>query len=175
MLRAALVRLVRGERASTALDLEAAVAWVAEGRPLTDLPQSTEPTTHRGATVIADVGGAMLPYLADVSMFVGEVSHAVGEPNTSVRWVDDSTWVAPETFELGRPVLVVSTLGAVRPRGEPAALRQRWLEFAEQVELVEADVVALVPHRLRGWPEPIARAMRLVTWDDLADVGRGHE
>jgi hypothetical protein len=176
LLRAALVRLVRRTRRSEQVDLDAAVRMIAEQRPLADLRVLFEPTTHRGATIIADVGRAMLPYHADVERFVSETAQAVGAPNIRVHRVNDASSLdAARLVEPGRPVLLLSALGAVLPPGEPAVTRWRWVRFAEDAEEVRADVVALVPHRLRAWPEAIARAFRLVAWDDLDLVGRGRD
>jgi hypothetical protein len=176
LLRAALVGLVRRMRRSGEIDMEAATRAVAEQEPVVTLPDRSELSTHRGATVIADVSRAMLPYQADISCFVSELSKSVGAPNVDVHVVDEESSLDLENLgEAGRPVLVVSTLGAVRPLGDPAVTRWRWVQFAEAVEEAGADVVALVPHRLRAWPDAIARSIRIVTWDDLDRVGPRHD
>jgi len=179
LLRASMSMLVRRLRSSDELAVDEVIDLVAEQRPLVDLPRLDERTTQRGVTVVADVGHSMLPFLADVDRLVAEILHVVGSPNAEVWWVDDDTplaeWAEAEPI-LGnsRPVLVISTLGAVRAPGSPPESCLRWLGFADHADGADADVVGLVPHRLRAWPRPIARAINLVAWDDLPQVGRGH-
>ncbi|HEX8081232.1 MAG TPA: hypothetical protein VF557_13565 [Jatrophihabitans sp.] len=181
LLRAAMTMLVRRDHRSDDIDLDQVIESIAEQQPLVTLPRVVEPSTQRGVAIVADVGASMLPYLADVRAFVGEVEHVVGESNTTVEWVDHDQHgphdaVDPEElFASGRPVLVISTLGAARAPGSSAIGRLRWLEFAEAARQHDADVLALVPHRLRSWPDDLARAIRLVAWDDLPRVGRGRD
>jgi hypothetical protein len=175
-LRAALTMLVRRARISDTIDVEAAIALFAEQRPFVELPRLIEQSTAHGATVVADVGPGMLPYLEDVARLVAEIGQIVGEPQLTVQWVEeialDDTHVL--LAEPGRPVVVVSTLGAVRPPTELPGARERWFAFADTAWEAGADVVALVPHRGHRWPRHLDRAMRFVAWDDLTDVGRGH-
>jgi hypothetical protein len=176
-LRAAIAALAQRRRGSNRIDLSEAVETIAEQRPLDRLPFLDEPTTRMGITVVADASPAMMPYLADVDRFVAEFEHVVGSPNVTVAWLDEEgvetdTGATELVFEPNRPVVVVSTLGATQPPGGFSE-RMRWLTFAERVEDAEADVVALVPHHLPAWPDSIARAMRIVPWDDLPRVGRG--
>jgi hypothetical protein len=177
-LRAAIAALIKSKRRSNRIDMAKVVELIADQKPLTHLPFVDELTTRMGAIVVADAGQAMMPYLADVERFVTEVEHVVGSPNVAVVWADDDDAQPPGVpagfgFETDRPVLVISTLGAVRIPGSTSSMRIRWLAFAESVEEAGANVVAIVPHRIVAWPDPIARAMRIVGWDDLAKVGRG--
>lgn len=180
MLRASLLTLLRRPRRSDELDLDKIIGRVAEQRPLSDLPRLDEQSTQWGVTVIADVGRGMLPYLADIDRLTAEIEHTVGSPNVEFRWVDDETAHpgSPSTERVSpvtdRPVLVISTLGAVQAPGSPPQVRLRWLEFADHAASAGADVVALVPHRLSSWPLQIAQAITLVAWEDLPLVGRGH-
>jgi hypothetical protein len=175
-LRAALTMLVRRARASDEVDVEAAIALFAEQRPFVELPRYSEQDTTRGATVVADVGPGMLPYLGDVARLVAEIGQIVGKPQLTVRWVRETASADNHVplDEPGRPVVVVSTLGAARPATELPGAQERWFAFADWAWEAEADVVALVPHRGHRWPYRLERAMRFVAWDDLADVGRGH-
>ena len=175
-LRAALTMLVRRARISDKVDVEAAIALFAEQRPFVELPRQIEQSTVHGATVVADVGPGMLPYLDDVARLVAEIGQIVGEPQLTVQWVEEIASRDNHVLlvEPGRPVVVVSTLGAVRPPTELPGARERWFAFADTAWEAGADVVALVPHRGRRWPRSLDRAMRFVAWDDLAEVGRGH-
>jgi antitoxin (DNA-binding transcriptional repressor) of toxin-antitoxin stability system len=175
-LRAALTMLVRRARVSDKVDVEAAIALFAEQRPFVELPRHVEQSTSRGATVVADVGPGMLPYLGDVARLVAEIGQIVGEPQLTVQWVEEIASGDNHVLlaEPGRPVVVVSTFGAARPPTELPGTRERWFAFADTAWEAEADVVALVPYRGRHWPRRLDRAMRFVAWDDLADVGRGH-
>lgn len=180
LLRAAITMLVRRVRPSDAIDVQRAVDLVAEQRPLVALPRLAEASTDRGACILADVGPGMLPYLQDVAALTEEVERVVGEPQAVVEWVsgvadepilDDDGWT--RVLEPGRPMVVVSGLGAT-PAPGAAATGVRWLAFADAARKAGADVVALVPYKGRTWPAALAAAMRIVAWDDLADVGRGH-
>lgn len=174
LLRSALVLLVQRTRESAEVDLDAAAAAIAEQRPMSSLPTRTEPTTHRGVTVLADVGGSMLPYRGDRERFVAELVDSVGGPNVEVHLVPDTRSAAlAELLVPGRPTLLISTLGAVEAPASPPSARWRWVELAEAAADQSADVVALVPHRLKAWPSAIAEAFKLVAWDDLDLVGRG--
>jgi hypothetical protein len=179
LLRASMSMLVRRKRSSDEIALDQLIDLVAEQRPLLDLPRVQEPSTRHGVTVIADVGESMLPFLADVGRFVAEIEQVVGSPNAAVRWIDDETPLADGTelepiLRADRPVLIISTLGAVRAPGSAPDSVLRWLDFAEHAKAADADVVGLVPHRLRAWPGSITEAIGIVAWDDLPQVGRGH-
>lgn len=169
-MRSALAMLVRRPRESDEVDVEQVVEELAVGRPLAEVPRLREPTTAAGVHVVADVGPGMLPYAEDVRQFVAHLQQVVGEPAVAVTWVGEDA--EPPVADPSRPVLVVSTLGAVRAAGSGRA-RAVWDAFAYTVLDDRADVTALVPHR-RPWPEPLSSAARFVVWDDLADVGRGH-
>jgi hypothetical protein len=174
-LRAALTMLLRRDRLSDDIDVDAAVTLVAEQRPLGRVPRLTEQSTVRGASVIADLGPGMLPYLDDVAHFVAAAGQVVGECRLTVAWVQDGATHdgRPLSLEPERPVLVVSTLSAVSPPAAPPGGQARWLAIADAALAVQADVTALVPHRAHRWPPALRRVMRFVAWDDLADVGRG--
>jgi hypothetical protein len=169
-MRAAVAALVQRARRSSRIDIAAAVELIAEQQPLDSLPRLEERTTQRGAIVVADIGPTMGPYLGDVDRFVAEVEHVVGSPNVAVAW-----WDRPGELEMqsDTPVLVISTLGAVRVFGSSAHEQADWRAFADLAVSAEADVVALAPHRKSDWPETLTRAMRIVAWDDLSLVGRG--
>jgi hypothetical protein len=176
-LRAAVATLVQRQRRSNRVDVPAAVELIAQQRPLGSVPRLNESTTARGAVVVADVGRTMMPYLDDVDRFVAELQHVVGSPNATVAWWDGKEYYVGDCgravpMPSDTPIVVISTLGAVRPSGA-ASDRAHWLEFADSAERAGADVVALVPHRLPQWPAGIAGAMRIVAWDDLPLVGRG--
>lgn len=179
LLRTAMSMLLRRPRSSDEVAVDEVIDLVAKQRPLLDLPRVSEPSTQQGVTVVADIGRSMFPFLADVDRFVAEILDVVGSPNAEVWWVDDDTPLAEgakaeSILENGRPVLVISTLGAVRAPGSAPESCLRWLGFADHAGGASADVVGLVPHRLRAWPRPIARAINFVAWDDLPQVGRGH-
>jgi hypothetical protein len=174
-LRAALTMLVRRARISDDVDVEAAITLLVEQRPLVELPRQIEQSTVRGATVVADVGPSMLPYLDDVARLVAEIGQVVGESQLTVQWVEESASRDNRVLlREGGPVIVISTLGAVRSPSELPGTSERWNAFADTAWEAGADVVALVPHQGRRWPGNLVRAMRFVAWDDLADVSRGH-
>jgi hypothetical protein len=175
-LRAALTMLVRRARVADDVDVEAATALVAEQRPLAALPQLIEQSTSRGATVLADMGPSMLPYLDDVARLIAECRHIVGASRLSVVRVEDGAGpdgrvppVAP-----GQPVLIVATVGAAAPPGAEPGAAGRWIALAAAARETGADVTALVPHRNHRWPASLTESIRFVAWDDLAEAGRGH-
>jgi hypothetical protein len=189
-LRAALTMLLRRDRLSDDIDVEATVTLVAEQRPLDRPPRLIEQSTVRGATLIADTGPSMLPYLDDVTHFVSEAAQVVGESRLAVHWVQDGALPArpnavdvtppgtrPQLCHIDReperPVLIVSTLGAVQPPAALPGAQARWQAIADAAQQSGADITALVPHRGHHWPPALRRAIRFVAWDDLADVGRG--
>lgn len=177
-MRAAISALVQRVRRSRRIDIDRAVTLVAEQRPLGSVPRLAERTTQRGAVVVADVGPSMTPYLADVERFIDEVEHVVGSPNVTITsWDGDAVELRDGTRQLPMPpetpILIVSTLGAVRSPGASSTETSKWLAFADLASSVGADVVALVPHRLPAWPDALTHAMRIVAWDDLSLAGRG--
>lgn len=169
-IRAAIAALVQRARRSSRIDIRAAVELIAEQRPLDSIPRLEERTSQRGAVVVADIGPTMGPYLGDVDRFVAEVEHVVGTPNVSVAWWDGKGELK---IPSDTPVLVISTLGAVRAFGSSSRNQADWSAFADLAISADADVVALVPHQKPDWPEHLTRAMRIVAWDDLSLVGRG--
>lgn len=175
-LRAAVTMLIRRPRLADDLDAEAAITLIAEQHPLDELPRLLEHSTAGGATVLADTGPSMLPYLDDVARLVAECQHAVGASRLDVIRVEDGA--GPEgdvpAIPAGRPVLIVSTVGATTPPGADPGTAARWHAFAAAATEAGADVTALVPHRGHRWPAGLRRAMRFVAWDDLAEAGRGH-
>lgn len=174
-LRAALTMLVRRARISDNVDVEAAIALLAEQRPFVELPRQLEQSTVQGATVVADMGPSMLPYLDDVARLVAEIGQVVGESQLTVQWLEEDASHDDRVPPMeGGPVIVISTLGAVRPPSERPGAQERWNAFADTAWEAGADVIPLVPYRGRRWPRNLVRAMRFVAWDDLADVGRGH-
>lgn len=175
-LRAAVTMLIRRPRLADDLDVEAAIALIAEQHPLNRLPRLLEHSTVRGATVLADTGPSMLPYLDDVARLVAECRHAVGSSRLSVIRVEDGAGPDGEVppAPAGQPVLIVSTVGATTPPGADPGTAARWHVFAAAASQAGADVTALVPHRHHHWPAGLRRAMRFVAWDDLAEAGRGH-
>jgi hypothetical protein len=176
-LRAAFLMLLGRDRPSDDVDVDAAVDIVAEQRPLTRPPTLVERSVHRGATVLADVGPAMLPYLEDVAHLVREVAYVVGEAAVDLHWVEDGFLRDRLESDLqpGRPVLILSTLGAVRPPGAAPAAQDRWLSLASLAAQAGAAVVAAVPHQGHQWPSAVRSAMRVVAWEDLSQVGRGRD
>ena len=179
LLRASISMLVRRLRRCRDIAVEQVINLVAEQLPLVDLPHLSEMTTGRGVMVVADVGHSMLPFLGDVDRLVDEIIHVAGSPNVEIIWIDDDTpldqWAeAGPIIDAGRPIMLISALGAARAPGSTAESSLRWLGFADHASEADADVVGLVPHRLRAWPWRIACAIDLVAWDDLPQVGRGH-
>jgi hypothetical protein len=171
-LRAALSILLRRPRPSNRLNVDAAVDIIAEQRPLTHVPRLLEQTLDAGVTVVADIGTTMLPYLDDVAQLVEEVRNIAGGPVTEVVWTQDGSDLP--RLNADRPIMIISTLGAVRPPGSPPGLAATWRSLAAQLARNGADSTALVPHRQHRWPMDLVAAARLVAWDDLPDVGRGH-
>ncbi|MFL6139392.1 MAG: hypothetical protein ACJ74O_16530 [Frankiaceae bacterium] len=179
LLRAAIAMLVRRARTSDVVDLDRAVELIADQRPLVALPRLAEPSTDRGAVVVADVGSSMLPYLEDVLRLVAQVTEVVGLPQVRIVWADDrkpSSFLADVEGSLQgeQPVLIVSALGAVQAPDAPLDARDAWMDLLRNAERLGADVVALVPHARSAFPAGLGEVVRLVPWDDLADIGRGH-
>jgi hypothetical protein len=167
-LRAAMTMIIRRPRRSVQPDIEAAVELIAEQRPLDHLPRQVEQTVDGGVTIIADVGPEMLPYLEDVNHLVQAAEHVAGTPRTAVLWIEDCGDLPP--LETGPPIMIISTFGAARSPASPPGAAARWRELARRLINSETDATAVVPHRrTRG----ASGRMRSVTWDDLAEVGRG--
>ena len=175
-LRPSLMMLVRRARMSDDLDVDAAITLVAEQRPLVQLPRLIEQSTARGAALVADVGAGMLPYLHDVARLVAEFRQIVGASRLVVDWVEDGAAQdgRPLRPEPGRPTVLLTTLGATQPPSAHPGAAARWLLFADAAREAGADITALVPHRGHRWPAGLTRSLRVVAWDELADVGRGH-
>lgn len=172
LIRASITAVTQRPRESTQVDIERVVHLVARRQPLVALPRTNEPTNAPGIIVLADVGRSMMPYRADVDHLLGVIEDVVGRPNVEVRWVYDEDTLADRdtaaVIRTGRPVLILSTLGAVRAPGTGPHSSRRWVWFAQAAADVDADVTALVPHRLRRWPAAITSAVTIVTWGDLA-------
>ncbi|GAB6902732.1 hypothetical protein [Kineosporia succinea] len=153
-IRPAVTALLARPRRSTRPDLPRLIRAVARCSPLRCIPYEHERSLSQGVTVVADIGPAMIPYLADVDFLLEQIQNTVGMSSTAVRWIDDDP--VPLELPRERPVLVITSLGTRR--------KARWLRA------LPAEVVALVPQRGMGLPG----AALTVAWDDLPKVVRRH-
>lgn len=173
-LRAALTMLLRRPRLGRRPDVTALAHAAAAMRPPRELPWEREHSLDRGVAVVADVGPAMLPYLADVVHLAEQVELVVGTAGTTTSWprgraVDDLE-VADLTPTGDRPVLIIGLLDDLLA-SSASVDGPGWQDLPRRLAADGADVVALVPHRdvaRRQWPH-----VHVVAWDDLPAAGRG--
>ena len=176
--RAVLAALCRRRTADGDLDVEVVVDRLARGEPVRRLPLTTRATSRRGIQVLTDFGDGMRPFLQDQDEACMALERIAGRDGCEVlRFagtpLDDPgagpgpvwTWrpYAPPTG--GRPVLVLSDLGAGADAVERAAIQRRWALFARRMRAAGNQVVALAPVPPYRLPPALRTALSVVTWD----------
>lgn len=173
-LRSAIVIMLRRPRLSARVDVHRLVEAMATFQRVREIPREVESALAWGATVVADVGPGMLPYVQDVEYLVGQVRLVVGEANVNVVWSEDAreAVIAPPD----RTALVISSMGDSRsPLVLPGSAR-RWASLVAGLAKAGVDVMGLVPHRrtAQRWAVKSSPMRYVIAWDDLSAVSRGH-
>jgi len=160
------------------IDLDALVAAIGSGLPLTRLPRGIEWSLRRGAQLLIDRGPALMPLTDDVHAIERQLLSVVGPSKLSIHYFvacpergtrtrferRPTAWRPPPP---GTPTIVLSDLGCAGPRGDLDGARPReWLRFAARAEQAGVALVALVPYPIqRVWPL-LAGALTIVPWSE---------
>jgi hypothetical protein len=159
------------------LDVDLAVASVAEGRVLDGVPFEWIETTRGELQVLLDVGGATEPYRVDIDQLPGQLTRVLGADGIELRWFEDSPngpagVLAPEQLEptryelpiAGTRILAVTAFGVLGARPSPPDVVHRWRRFARDCRRVRIPLLVLTPLPPRRVP-PIGAGTAVVQWD----------
>jgi hypothetical protein len=176
--RAVLTALCSGPASTGEPDVDAAVEIVARGEPLLALPPTVRPTTRRGLQLLVDQGEAMLPFARDQEQVRRAIGLLTGPDGFEVvrfaRTPLDPpgagpgpiwTWRTYRPQIPGQPVLVLSDLGVLAPRGNRADVEDAWCRFAALLHEAGCPLVALAPTPLRRVSPRVRAALAVVPWD----------
>jgi hypothetical protein len=159
------------------VDVERAVATIARGEPLDEIPRRMDQTLRRGAHVLLDSSGSMIPFADDVERLerdlisvLGadriEIARFIGTPLRGAGAGPRFSWEQYRPPERPRPVVVVSDLGAgLSPPDDDRALPWEWQEFAELIRRAGSQLIALTPYRSSRIPVQLRRAFPIVPWN----------
>jgi hypothetical protein len=155
------------------------------GRPPTSrtrIPYRLRPTTRAGVHLLLDRGPSMRPFRHD-HQWVARLARRVLPPDQlqvldfrlaqgvsadgGRSWSGLQSWLPP-----GRPVLLVSDLGRLRPpvAGRHQATAADWLAFLHRLRRAGHPVTCLTPFRPESYPAALRRAVALVPLDRRTSV-----
>jgi hypothetical protein len=164
------------------LDEERAIAKIARGEPLIEIPLRYCPTSRFGVQLLIDRGQRMQPFREDQQRLRIDLHGIIGAHRVEVLQFSgfpDSagvgsprTWRPFESPSAGTVVLILSDLdlGWLGDSGNSRDI-DAWVAWARRVKSSGARPVALVPHGRDHWPEALQKHMILVHWDRSATVG----
>jgi hypothetical protein len=170
----------------------------ANRQPIRRLVRRKLPTLARGVEVLLDRGEAMIAFMHDETPLLDALERTIGHEliriaafhGTPLRGIHRfeaepgeaaTSWIETRPAP-GAAVLVVSDLGLGRASrlGDRCGAFEEWLAFARLARTASCPVVALVPHARTRYPDPVRRAMTVLTWDRTTTasvvrtlVGRG--
>jgi hypothetical protein len=152
------------------IDERRAVAVLARGRPLRELPRRPRLSMHRGVQVLVDLGEALDPYDRDREYVVDLIRQVVGPELTTVGSFENcpsrGVWMQRRAAPRGRPVLLLTDLGlGGRPVQPVRASVAEWYRYAKDVGRAGSPVIALVPYLLDRAHRAIRRRIAVVQWD----------
>ena len=149
------------------------VADLVRLRPITQIPHHNAPSFAAGLAVLLDVGEGMQPFRRDQQQVVAAlrqlvgpaitVLHYIGTPWEGVREDSSPDWQRWRLPPVGRPVIVLGTLGGgIRP---DAGAVVGWLRAIEILWHRGSRLTALVPVPSSRWNPRLRHTGALLLWD----------
>jgi hypothetical protein len=163
-------------RPGSALDVDALIGCVVEGRIPRQAPRLPTPTLARGCQVLLDFSDSMLPWWEDLRQLSGQLAALLGDERVAVFDFDRpaapataSQWPAGKARptrwrpEAGRPIVVASGFGIVgRHAGQRAG--SGWQQFVARCAEHGCPLRILVPWSPAYWPTDLGPPAELVHW-----------
>jgi hypothetical protein len=171
-----LAALLSTTRDDGPVDVDRAIARLARGETIAELPLQPRVSLDRGVQLLIDVGDGMLPFAADQLDMLDRVRRTVGASAAEVLWFRDaplrglgsgeaSEWGSYRPPRYPQPVLLLSDLGVGRRPGPGRASAGEWLAFAEIAGHARCPILALVPYAVTRVPSALRAALQIVPWD----------
>ncbi|WP_158709311.1 MULTISPECIES: hypothetical protein [unclassified Streptomyces] len=152
------------------------------GRPR--VPYRQRATTRAGVHLLLDRGESMRPFRDDQAWLAALAARVV--PSDRLTVLDfrlrrgasrdgGRTWEPHPVPPHGRPVLLMSDLGRLRPPlpGRNHATPAQWLPYLRRLCRAGTPVVCLTPHPVREYPAAIRQLVTLFTLDRGIPVRAG--
>ncbi len=165
------------------IDTDALVEAVAERRPIQSLPRRTRYTTGRGLQLLLDFGEGMRGFERDRDEVAAMIRSVVGVDGLEVlRFATTPvdpfgagigpkpTWRRYGAPTGGRPVLLITDLGAGPSGRDRDGAVARWLECSTLWRAAGSPVVALVPLPLERIDRSLRAAVSVVQWDRSSNI-----
>ncbi len=170
VLSAALVTL----RPGRALDVDALIRCVVEGRVPRQAPRLPTPTLARGCQLLLDFSDSMLPWWDDLRQLGEPLAALLGDervstfdfdsaPAAASQWPAGSSAPTPWQPEAGRPILVATGFGLVRRQAVHRA-GSDWQDFVQRCAAHGCPLRILVPWSPPFWPTDLGLHADLVHW-----------
>ena len=160
------------------IDLDALLAAIGSGQPLTRLPRRIEWSLRRGAQLLIDRGPALMPLGDDVDAIERQLLSVVGPAKLGIQYFLDcpergtrtrferhpTPWRPPPP---GTPTIVLGDLGCAGPHGDfDSATPHEWLGFAARAQQAGVALVALLPYPIQRVSTLLAGALTVVPWSE---------
>jgi hypothetical protein len=172
--RGVLKALLATSNPDARVDIEKAIAILAEARPLQQWPRRLGLNMTRGAVVLVDTGPGLDPLRADVKALVEGLRNVIGSDRLRVEpfgsWPPEvSPYREPpsdsdERFALppsGTPILIVSDFGLSVPR----ATRSIWEKFGRAIRAAGCEAIGLLPFPPDLWDPILSGVFAFVHWE----------
>ncbi len=146
------------------VDWPRALAVLARGHLLREVPFVPVPTLRSGVQILVDRGRALEPFRRDCHDLIDTVRSVVGRSAVSERHYVDT----PEGYQppdRGTPVLALTDFGR---SGHGDADAVAWNRIAAALSHRGSTLVMLTPHRAR--PPELAPTVAMVQWDSRTSV-----
>jgi len=165
------------------IDTDTLIEIIADGRPIDRLPRRQTRTLRFGVELLVDLSEGMQPFRRDQVEIVESVRRLAGREQTKVAYFADAplrgagsgvawTWEAYRPPNPKTRLIVLSDLGIGGPPLSPrTALPEEWLQFVEQVQQHDCDVIAVVPYPRHRWPAAISSVLPILQWDRVTTTG----
>ncbi|MEW8411370.1 MAG: hypothetical protein AB2728_21110 [Candidatus Thiodiazotropha sp.] len=162
------------------VDLDRVIDRLIEQKLVKQLPRQPLPTLKYGVQLLLDRSQSMLPYAQDLVTLETNLKKLAGSSRFMRHNFKGAPRTTPGDGKLRHPpkiinnvpILLVTDFGI----GAPLLSRDRagpgeWLAFAKLAGKKNCPVVALIPHKLRYWPEMARMNFLCIHWDRTTSTG----
>jgi hypothetical protein len=162
-------------------DMDAAVQWIAAGKPIREMPQFLVTALPHAIHWLFEAGPSMLPFARDKQQLARTATRLLGQDRVRIAdfLADPRKGTRPRGQVKWRPlhwpgrqsaVVIVSDLGIGDDQMIDARAQGIWWSFTEEAAQRGVSTVLLNPYEHQRWP-PVTGAFDLaLTWDAGARV-----
>lgn len=168
-----------GTRPGADIDMSRLIDAICRREAVARLPRRPETTLDRGCQLLLDYSATMVPFWADLTGLVEQVTRVVGADVTRVysfdsRPLEAHRWTLAGESEAwrpdGRPVLVATDLG-IQGRAAPDAPDPDWMRFADRCAAAGSPLLILIPWPEAQWPKRFPGGVALIHWGPRTTAG----